>query len=194
MSTRGVTRTEVSRRITPQWLDGLAVLVLLVALAAWLWPLATTVTPREMRVPDVPRPAVTDSAAVLAIAGRDDDAEQRIIANNLFSVSRRAPRSRFVLPGQEPPEALAPTDADVALADAAGPQLFGIMVLDGVRQALLQVSAADSVPRVVRVGDRVGPYVVRSITQDRVVLSSSSGPRIVRLARRESSDSLGKQP
>jgi hypothetical protein len=69
-----------------------------------------------------------------------------------------------------------------------------VLEVDGSRRALLQVDSADSVPRVVGLGDRLGGYRVRRILADRVELSSASGTRIVRLQRRPESDSSGVMP
>jgi hypothetical protein len=67
--------------------------------------------------------------------------------------------------------------------------LQGVMTLDGVARALMRFPGADSVPKLVQVGDRVSGYRVRRIGADRVELSSSAGTRTVRLLRRVPSDS-----
>jgi hypothetical protein len=125
--------------------------------------------------------ARVDSASQLA---------ERVTQANVFSASRRAPRERFVLPGQESMAVAA------SLYDTgdSGPQLYGIVMVDGARRALLQVGDADSVPRLVGAGDRLQGYRVRTIDADRVELTSAAGSRIVRLSRRAPSDSSGMLP
>ncbi|WP_396214462.1 hypothetical protein [Gemmatimonas sp.] len=118
---------------------------------------------------------------------RADSNAVRMVRANLFSATRQAPRSRFVLPGEEltPDFAMLPT-APVVSDDVA---LQGVMTLDGVARALIRFPGADSVPKLVQVGDRVSGYRVRRIGADRVELSSSAGTRTVRLLRRVPSDS-----
>lgn len=118
---------------------------------------------------------------------RADSNAVRMVRANLFSATRQAPRSRFVLPGQElTPDLTAVPTAPVVSDDVA---LQGVVTLDGVARALIRFPGADSVPKLVQVGDRVSGYRVRRIGADRVELSSSAGTRTVRLLRRVPSDS-----
>lgn len=118
---------------------------------------------------------------------RADSNAVRMVRANLFSATRQAPRSRFVLPGQELPPDLAVVPTAPIVGDDV--VLQGVMTLDGVARALLRFPGADSVPKLVQVGDRVSGYRVRRIGADRVELSSSAGTRTVRLLRRVPSDS-----
>jgi hypothetical protein len=173
-------------------LDAAAMVCIVATVALLLWP--TTPHPRALSIP------VPPAAAVMAAVPRDSIAE-RIVSTNIFGASRRAPRSRFVPPGaDETSVAAAPTMDDGTVsagsaADPAGaPRLFGIVVQDGVRRALLQLPGSDSIPRLLAVGDRQRGYRVVSIDADRVVLASSAGSRTVRLMTRASSDSLENMP
>jgi hypothetical protein len=73
-----------------------------------------------------------------------DRAREQIVASNLFSASRRAPRKRFVAPGtmsSSMPESMPGPDAASGADVEAGPQLFGILSIDGRPRALLQIAA-----------------------------------------------------
>lgn len=174
--------------ITPGAVELLALLLALAAAIVLVWPAAVTIPAVERSAPTPPvRPAV---------APPSDSLRDAIVATNLFSGSRRAPRERFRLPGTEP---LAPLPTEPlplppgASEPMVGPQLFGIVQVDGTARALLQVQS-DLPPRLVAVGDRVGGWRVQRIAADRIELQSSSGTRTVRLSRRSPSDSSGSPP
>lgn len=180
----------MSRAGAPRLLEGAALMLGLLGLAVWFWPVTPRVTPRAVRPP---APLVLGAAADGALA---DSVPARIIAGNLFSASRRAPRERFVAPGMATssmPESLPSIPFGEGGDDAMGPQLFGIVRVDGTSRALIQIDA-DSAPRLVAEGARVGGWRVRRITVDRVELSSSSGTRVVRLSRRSLPDSAEPLP
>ena len=182
-------RRGAGHAVSPRWLEWLAV-VLIVAGAALL------VMPASVRVPSRSGMARSDTMPVTLPPSRRDGPDVRdvVVRTNLFSTTRRAPSERFVVPGQELAQ---PSVVPDAAALSSGPydiQLFGVLEVDGSRRALLQVGSADSVPRVVGLGDRLGGYRVRRILADRVELSSASGTRIVRLQRRPESDSSGVMP
>jgi hypothetical protein len=162
---------------------------LLLALAAGVllvWPATVAIAP-------APRAAPTPPPRPAALAA-GDSVRDVIVATNLFSGSRRAPRERFQLPGSAPMVELPSPSAPTPLGDVdTGPQLFGIVQLDGTPRALVQ-SARDSTPRLVAVGERVGRWRVQRITTDRVDIQSSTGTRTLRLSRRSSSDSVGSPP
>lgn len=187
---RAVEAAAVSR-MSPRWLEWFAVLLMAAGVVL-------LVLPASVDVP--PRPAMSSSEAPVPSGNAGvpkqelPDVRDALVRTNLFSATRRAPTQRFVVPGQElatpaiVPEAAAPS------SESYGVQLFGVLEVVGSRRALLQAGSADSVPRVVQTGDRIGGYRVRRILADRVELSSASGTRIVRLQRRPVSDSSGVVP
>ena len=71
----------------------------------------------------------------------------------------------------------APSDIDT------GPQLFGIVSVGGTPRALLQLRSPAESPRLLGVGESFGGVRVVRIAGDRVVISSSSGMRTLRLSR-----------
>lgn len=173
-------------------IDAAAVLCIAATLVLLLWPVRPQ--PRELAL------ALPTAAPIPAAIAADSSAE-RIVATNIFSSSRRAPRTRFVPPGTEQAnmsEMMPVGDSDAASGTGSesfsAPRLFGIIVQDGVRRALLQLPGSDSVPRLLAVGERQSGYRVVSIAADRVVLASASGSRTVRMVSRSSSDSLENMP
>lgn len=165
----------------------------LVALGIALASAVVLVWPARVSIPAVARAAVTPPARPSAVAS-GDSVREVIVATNLFSGARRAPRERFLLPGTESVADVPPAPLPFgASAPDAGPRLFGIVQVDGAARALVQL-ANDSTPRLVMVGDRMGPWRVVRIGADRVDMQSSSGTRTLRLSRRSPSDSSGSPP
>ena len=146
-----------------------------------------------------------------------------IVRGDVFSATRQAPRSRFVVPGQPDPSdaaamagtamagtamagtamagtakaGTATSSGDAAVADTSGdamPRVFGIITMSGERRALLQLAPSDAVPRLYRAGDAHAGYRVVRVEADRVILSSSTGSRTLRLSSRATPDSLENLP
>ncbi len=169
-------------------LDVLTAVVGLAAIALLVWPARPSVAPQA--------PQVIAEHQVSA-GGVAEPVSQAIVDGNLFSATRRAPTVLFRPPGADgeslPP---APPSDMVVTAEsvASGPRLFGIVAQDGVRRALLVLPGADSVPRLLGVGDRQAGYRVVTIGTDRVVLSSSGGTRTVRLVAPALPDSIDPKP
>ncbi len=213
-TTRHAMRHTTRRRVSPRLLDVGASAVLLVAVALWFWPTSTrgpvgavdasgnggsasTVAQAE----DPPAPSVVPVSA--------DSQVGQVVAGNIFSATRRAPTTAFVMPGQRAAAevaAMAGVMAGVmdgnAGADSAEvlPRLTGIVSVGGERRALLQL-VADVAPRLYRVGETDAGYRIVSIETDRVVLSGRRGARTVHLAPKSAPpvspsvpDSLEKLP
>lgn len=172
--------------VTPAGVELVAALLALGAAAVLVWPVSVAV-PAASRA--MPRPPARPPAIVAV-----DSTTGAIVATNLFSGSRRAPRERFRLPGTEPVAEVPGASLTAGAPDTdAGPQLVGVVLGPGVSRALVQL-ASDSTPRLLVVGDRIGRWQLRRIGSDRVELSSASGTRTVRLSRRSPSDSAGSRP
>ena len=172
------------RRVTPIWLHVASAMLVVLGVIALVVPIAP-IAERQVEISPAPqdRP-LSDS--------RSDSSMGSMVRTNLFSATRQSPRARFVLPGQEP--LMTPVADPVTSLSTDGLELQGVLMVNGVRRALLRVPGSDSVPRVVQTGDRVGGYRVRTIGVDRVELSSESGTRTVRLRRKFPSDSNGVEP
>ncbi len=181
---------------------------LVAAIALWLWPVSAAFDDRQPTTPGTDTGAVP--AAVSAIDASSfaapnsgptttDSLRTRVIESNVFSATRRAPRTRFVVPGQAvatDPNAMigAMEPMGSASADDSLPRLSGIIADGGERRALLQLVAADGAPRLYRIGDVHAGYRVVRIGPDQVVLASRAGTRTLRLSQRAAPDSLEKTP
>ncbi len=184
-------------RLQPRTLDLLSGLLAVIALLLLVWTVDDTVTPVAPRIatvaPNGGAPAPMETMA------------STIVARNVFSASRRAPTVRFTPPGDElpPPNVMMGTlpfaggdstsGAD-GIAPDTPPRLYGIIAQDGVRRALLLLTASGDSPRLYDVGDRQNGYRVVSIAHDRVVLATSTGSRTLRLLSRALRDSLENMP
>ncbi len=120
-------------------------------------------------------------------AARAGDA-QRIVANNVFTASRRAPGRRYS-PAQDVPAASSGgSDASMTFEPpfaTDAPSLLGT-VLDALGdRALLMLPSIDSSARFYRVGERIGAYRVRRIEAGRVVVDGPSGRVILELKPNE---------
>jgi len=170
-------------------LDALAALCGVLTVVMLVLPASLNVAPAGLRV----RAAREASSPVSSSTGAAIDSLQReIVRTNAFSASRKEPTARFIAPGSEPTppmpsafdagagpgaDAFAPPDVET------GPRLFGIVSVDGSLRALLQVRSASEPPRLLGVGESSGGVRVTRIAGDRVVISTSSGTRTLRLSR-----------
>lgn len=170
---------------TPRALERVAAVCVIGAAALLVWPARVTITPAS-------RPAPTLLTSAASAAAPDLSA---LAANNPFSPTRRTPAQRFVAPGAEPaPDAAmttAPEASSPPVSDA--PQLLGVLRVDGAARALVQI-AADSTPRLVGIGARIGRWRVDAIDRTHITLVSAAGSRIVRLARPTLPDSSPPRP
>jgi len=125
-----------------------------------------------------------------------------VVADNVFSATRRAPTVRFMVPGQDAVPGMSPANALMQSPGAATgdrpadalPRLSAIVAANGERRALLQFVASDGAPRLYRVNDVHAGYRIVRIDSDRVVLASRAGTRTLRLSQRAIPDSLENLP
>ena len=171
-----------------QALDALAAVCGVIAVVILVLPASTAVAPNTLRIasPDGAAARASSTTAAASTTGTDSLA-RTIVRTNAFSASRTEPTVRFVAPGSEPaptisvfePAGVAPSASDVE----AGPRVFGIVSVGGTPRALLQLRSPAEPPRLLGVGESFGGVRVVRITGDRVVISSSSGTRTLRLSR-----------
>lgn len=198
------------RRLLPALLDTLAVVFVIAALLLVVMPLSTSVPAAP---PQLPPESATAAAAKPTSPNSVDDQPARIVAANLFSASRRAPRTSFVPPGQDygaPASFVSNADATTESTVAPDVVLEGIVTHEGRALALIRITSpitsipaageeqtaesSASSPRLLGVGERIGNFRVRTIGSDHVVLTSGSGVRTLRLHRPPSSDSSVQHP
>jgi len=155
-----------------------------IATVLLVWPASTAVTPETVHVTT---PVGAQSGPSERAAATIDSLARVIVRTNTFSASRREPTARFVAPGSESaqmvPVPVPGGDVPEPGDGEAGPQLFGIVSVGGTPRALLQARSASEPPRLLGVGESFGGVRIVRIAGDRVVISSSSGTRTLRLSR-----------
>ncbi len=155
--------------------------------------------------PSTPATSMWSNAPALVVGV--DSSAALMVARNIFSATRRAPTVRFAPPGTD---LGAPTSVSAAVMPSTmgtdarsvatsaqvddAPHLYGIVTEEGVRRALLLLSARDGVPHLFAVGEGSGGFRVVSIVADRVIVASATGSRTLRLVSRASRDSLENLP
>ena len=185
--------------VRPRALDIVSGVLLLAALSL--------IARRDTKLVSPRAPTISVVSNVVTSAVQVDSSAAVMVARNVFSATRRAPSVRFTPPGADvgvsssisAPIMMITMSTDSmrvgtsAQVDAA-PHLYGIVTEDGVRRALLLLSARGDVPRLFTVGDSSGGFRVVSIVADRVILASASGSRTLRLIARAPRDSLENLP
>ncbi len=149
-----------------------------------LWSIAATfaLTGLGLRIAPAPRaPAPADAVPVRTLLGRPTapaaaDSGRGIVAANVFSVARTAPRVRFTPPGAGAP-AHAPAPTRPAFT------LYGITVTAEGGGAIALIDADPRIPgaEIYRVNDLVGGARLSVITDSTVTLVQPSGPLVLRL-------------
>ncbi len=191
----------MTTRLRPAMLNGVATLCAIAACVVFAWPRSSFM---EVDTPNTLAPIATPPSAASRMPGRVPNADSLatvVVAGNLFSATRQAPRTPFVPPGQAAVMAATMNGAmDSTSAMNLGspadslPRLTGIVTTNGARRALVQFTLADGAPQLYAEGAVRAGYRVLRIEADRVVLVTRSGTRTLRLSPRTPPDSLGKQP
>jgi hypothetical protein len=140
----------------------LAALVAAVALVAWS-------AARLADADTLPPPAAGDPLAVPNVTlARTPPARRSTPDDDLFSADRTPRDARYALPGErvaaEPSAAQTPIVLGTALAT------------DG--RSFVSASLGDGPPRILHVGDTLGPFTLRSIDRRLVSFSRASGGRV----------------
>lgn len=158
MNARDLTRTPALRAASG---------ALMVASMVLLWALVGA-----FRAVPIPAPPASRNPGLDAIARpviRPPANVQSAVENDLFNADRTAPGTPYRMPG----EAAEDTRPRV---DPPKPIVLGTVVAsDGRNFATLQLGSEP--PRLVRVGDRIGEWIVKAITRGKVVLESAEGSR-----------------
>ena len=185
-----------------RWLDVVSVSVAAIALVLLVMPSEIDLTADSSiaaRRPSTSASGLSETRAPAIAMSGQDSLVGLVVNGNVFSSTRRAPVTRFVVPGQTAMDVtptmpgMAPAGADVGEEDAL-PRLSAIVALNGEPRALLQFAASDGAPRLYRVNDERAGYRVVRIETDRVVLASRAGTRTLRLSQRATPDSPEKLP
>src|SRR3970282_2232116 len=124
---------------------------------------------RAVRVADVPDAAQPACVAEGALALRSDVAPVNVraaVERDLFAPDRSAPAQRYRLPGEDEP-------SDPA-GEPATPIVLGT-ALSGAGRSFATCQLGDDRPIIVRVGEKIGEYTVRTIERGRVVFTTAKG-------------------
>ena len=153
------------------WRQSVPLQVALGALAlgagAMMWALVTAF--RTEAIPDPPPTVVGSIESIRGGVARPKSDIEAAVDNDVFSVERSAPNAPYRMPGEPDPNAKAAPQPDK-------PVVLGTAVAtDGRHFATLQMR--DGRPTLVRVGDKIGEWTVRSIDRGKVVLVSTGGIR-----------------
>ncbi len=93
------------------------------------------------------------------------------VESDLFSPDRQAPEQAFRMPGEPPPHA-----ASAVAINTTKPTVLGTAVApNGFSFATAELGVAG--PRIVREGDKLGEFTVKSIARGHVVFLASDGTR-----------------
>jgi hypothetical protein len=142
----------------------------LTAVALWIVPLpvATPTIPQSavLATPQDPNPS-EQAAALLEY--------DQIVQANVFSQDRSPPEQRYAPPGSEP--------AVTTPVRQAAPRIRLYGVASGPSGAVALIDADRAIPgaEIYRPGDRVGGYLLETVADTFVVLSSPEGSRTLRL-------------
>ena len=159
-----MTFREWSRRRSAQ--AALAALAASAVLVAWALVRALRVEP----LPTVPATRLA-MGSMSSVGERPRAVIQDAIDKDIFSPDRAAPAARYRMPGEPDPR------SRTAAPEPPKPVVLGTAVSpDGRNFATVVVS--DSAPRMVRVGDRIGDYLVKSIERGRVAFVTAAGRRV----------------
>jgi hypothetical protein len=144
-----------------------AIVLLLVAIATLGWTLA-----HALRAEALPETALSSNGAepIKRAVPPGPANVQAAVESDLFASDRSAPSAPYRMPGEKSAE------VKQAAAEPPKPVVLGTAVAnDGKSFATLQLG--DSGPTLVRVGDKIGEWVVKAIDRGKVTIINPSGGR-----------------
>lgn len=145
----------------------IALIVLGASLVVLVWTLARALRARP--IPNAVPTTLVGLDAVKRAPARPVADIQAGVENDLFSPDRSAPETPYRMPGEDNP-------SDKPRIEPQKPIVLGTAVAsDGHNFATVQLGM-DS-PKLVRVGDKIGEWTVRSIARGKVVLEGPEGNR-----------------
>lgn len=137
--------------------------------AATLEPLPAAKPVAPAAAPALVRPRAEYPAEYLLVALRGDP----------FRPERQASATRFALPGERAAEAAAALPSDPVFAPPPPPEvrLTGTMMVPGGRPIALLAMGGEPA-RIVRAGEKIGPYTLSRVEPGRAVLAGPDGARL----------------
>lgn len=144
-----------------------AIGALTLAVALVLWTLVGAL--RSEPLPDTPPTTVASLETISNRAPRPPADIMTAVDKDLFASDRSAPDAPYRMPGES-------DGKDKPTVEPMKPIVLGTAVAtDGRSFATLQLG--DASPTLVRVGDKIGEWVVKAIERGKIVLVSTSGTR-----------------
>ena len=145
-----------------------AIAALAVSALVALWTLVHAI--RIEPVPESPAPQFAVGGALAAPAPAPAIDVAAAVETDPFAADRSAPENRYRAPSEESDET-APKEAP------AVPVVLGTAASDAAH-SFATVQLADSHPTIMRVGDKIGEYTVKSIERGHVVFTAPSGKKL----------------
>jgi hypothetical protein len=144
-----------------------AIGVLTLSVALVLWTLVGAL--RSEPLPDTLPTTVASLETISNRAPRPPADIMTAVDKDLFASDRSAPDAPYRMPGES-------DEKDKPTVEPMKPIVLGTAVAtDGRSFATLQLG--DAPPTLVRVGDKIGEWVVKAIERGKIVLVSTSGTR-----------------
>jgi hypothetical protein len=133
-----------------------------------LWTLVHAI--RIAPVPEIPAPQFAASGALTVSAPASAVDVGAAVETDPFAPDRTAPANRYRAPGEESDE-IAPK------AQVVEPVVLGTAASDPAH-AFATIQLADSHATIMRVGDKIGQYTVKSIERGHVIFATPSGKNL----------------
>lgn len=144
-----------------------ALAVLGVALAFALWALVGAL--RDSPASALPAAQASRIAPLRQIALAPPADIDAAVDQDVFASDRSAPSEPFHMPGE--------ASASSTAAASAKPTVLGTAVSSG-ESSFATAQFGTATPRIVRVGDKLGPYTVVAIARGRVTFRNADGDRL----------------
>jgi len=144
-----------------------AIGVLVISVALVTWTLAQAL--RSQPLPDTPPTTVASLEMITHGSARPPADIEMAVDKDLFAADRSAPDAPYRMPGES-------DGKEKSTVEPMKPIVLGTAVAtDGRSFATLQLG--DASPTIVRVGDKIGEWVVKAIERGKIVLVSTAGTR-----------------
>ncbi len=142
--------------------------VLAVSVIVTTWTLVNAL--RAEAIPEVPPSSFASLQGITHGQKRARADIATVVENDLFSADRSAPDTPYRMPGDPDPN-------EKAVALPEKPLLLGTGVATDHRNFATVQLGADR-PTLVRVGDKIGLWVVRSIERNKITLVTATGAKV----------------
>jgi hypothetical protein len=144
-----------------------AICAFVVSVAVVTWTLAQAL--RSHPLPDTTPTTIASLETIAQGSARPPADIATAVDKDLFAADRSAPDAPYRMPGES-------DEKQKSTVEPMKPSVLGTAVAtDGRSFATLQLG--DASPTIVRVGDKIGEWVVKAIERGKIVLVSTTGTR-----------------